>query len=134
MKKDNLLKFYLLVFGISWVGVLPSLLIAHGINLPDVLKHLHWLMTLGPISATVIYLYLEQGPEAVRKLFRKVIRFRASSSVILFTLILPIALAVIAAFVGLYLSDTPWPAALTPTTIPGNAIAITIMYLIINSE
>lgn len=134
MKKDNLTKFYLLVFGISWIGVLPSLLIAYGINLPDVLKHFHWLMTLGPVSATVIYLYLEQGPEGVRALFRKVIRFRSSRSVIVFTLVLPVALAAIAAFAGLYISDTPWPVVHTPITILGNAIAITMMYLIVNTE
>ncbi len=134
MKKDNLYKFYLLVFGISWIGVLPSLLIAHGIPLPNVLKHFHWLMTLGPVSGALIYLYLDQGSEGVKSLFRKIIHFRVNGLVIVFTLIMPIILAALAAVIGLYFTETPWPLTHSPKTILGNAAGITVMYLLINTE
>lgn len=134
MKDINLKSLILTVFTISWIGVLPQLLIAYGINIPSFLGNLEVLMTLGPILGAVIFIFKAQGKTGLKSFFSRLFRFKASLFVILFAIFFPIILSLFSSFLGLKFSNTNWPEAFTLGNIMSNGIIIFLMYLVINTE
>lgn len=58
MKDINLKRLLITVFAISWLGVLPQLLLAYDISIPRFLGNFEILMTLGPILGAIIFMKL----------------------------------------------------------------------------
>ena len=134
MKKINLIKLIITVFVISWIGVLPSLLLAYNIDIPNFLKHLEHLMTLGPILGAIIFVYKAQGKQGLKNLFKRLIYIKAKPIVIAIAVLSPIVYSYLAAKIGFMLSDSEWPSSFNTSTIISNGIMIFVMYLIVNTE
>ncbi len=134
MKDINLKSLLITVFAISWLGVLPQLLIAYEIAIPAFLGYFEILMTLGPILGAVIFIYKTQGTSGLKSFFRRLLLLKAPTGVVVFTILFPILLGLISSVVGLKISNTPWPEAFTWSTIASNGLMIFVMYLIINTE
>lgn len=134
MKDINLAALIITVFAISWLGVLPSILIAYGYSIPEFLTHFHILMTLGPMIGVIIFIYTSQKRKGLIDFFKRLFIFRTSSRVILIALLAPILITFLAAYIGLKLSETPWPSTYTFSTIITSGFIITIGYLIGNTE
>lgn len=134
MKDMNLKSLLLLVFAISWLGVLPQLLIAHGISIPRFLGNFEILMTLGPIVAAILFIYKADGKNGLKSFFSRLFRIKAPLYVIIFAIFFPILLSLSSSFLGLNLTDTTWPETYTSDFIISNALTIFFMYLILNTE
>ncbi len=134
MKSLNLLWLIATVFIISWLGVIPGLLIAYGVEIPTALTYLEILMTLGPILGALTFIYAAHGRQGLKDLFRRLLIFRASPLLIMVAIAAPILVSFLAAFVGLRFSDTAWPAGFTALTILTNGLMIFAVYLIVNTE
>lgn len=134
MKKINLTSLIITVFIISWIGVLPGLLDAHGFAIPEFLQGLDILMTLGPIVGAIVFIFKAYGKQGVKEFFSRLLRFKASLLVIGVALIFPILVSLIGAVLGFELSDAAWPERFTPSLILTNGLMIFLMYLVINTE
>lgn len=134
MKNVNIRGLIITAFLISWLGVTPSILLSYGINIPEYLKPLDLLMTFGTIIAAVIYVYKADGFSGVKKLFAKLLKFKAPIIVIVVMLSTPFLSMYLGSILGFKLADVPWPEKYTNSTIIQNAIPIFIMYLIVNTE
>lgn len=134
MKDINLTALIIIVFAISWLGVLPSILIAYGYSIPEFLTHFHILMTLGPMIGVVIFIYATQKRKGLLHFFKRVFIFKVNPRVISIALLTPILITFLAAYIGLKLSETPWPPNYNLTTIITSGFIITIGYLIGNTE
>ncbi len=134
LKSINLRNLLLFVFAISWIGVLPQLLIAHGFKIPSFFGALEILMTLGPILGAIIFIYKAQGKAGLKSFFGRLFRFKARVFVVFIAIFLPIILSYLSAFLGLRLSNTPWPETFTSSNIISNGLIVFLMYLIINTE
>ena len=134
MKEINLPKLIITVFIISWLGVLPSLLIAHGMEIPSVFKSFTILMTLGPLLGAVIFIYRAKGKKGLKDFFKRLLYFKATAPLILVAVVLPILFSYLGAKIGLSLSGEFWPVQFDPSTIVSNGLMIFVMYLIVNTE
>ncbi|MBT8205660.1 MAG: hypothetical protein KJO20_09820, partial [Eudoraea sp.] len=134
MKSINLRNLLLFVFVISWIGVLPQLLIAYGYKIPAFLGNLEILMTLGPILGAIIFIYKAHGKAGLKSFFSRLFRFKAPFYVILFVIFFPVILSLLSALIGLRLSDMPWPETFSASSIIGNGVLIFLVYLFINTE
>lgn len=134
MKPINLTKLIITVFIISWIGVLPSLLIAYQFKIPSALKHLDLLMTLGPIIGAIVFIYKAQGKQGLKSLFKRLLYVRAKPIVIIIALFSPIIYGYLAAKIGFLFMGEPWPSRFDITAILTNGFMIFLMYLIINTE
>jgi membrane protease YdiL (CAAX protease family) len=133
-KEINLTAMVLTVFAISWIGVLPSLLIAYDFEVPTALRSLELLMVLGPLLGAMIFIFRAQGLAGWKAFFRRLLYFRASLPVILVACVAPVAIAWIGAVVGHRISGTPWPDSFAPSSILVNGAAIFVAYLFLNTE
>lgn len=133
-KNINLPGMVLTVFAISWIGVLPSLLIAHGVEIPVPLRALGVLMVLGPLLGAMIFIYRAQGVAGWKAFFKRLLYFRASLLVVLVACAAPLVFAWLAAVVGHKLSDTPWPDSFGLSTVLVNGVTIFVSYLFLNTE
>lgn len=134
MKKINLTNLIVTVFVISWIGVLPSILDAHGFAIPQFLKSLNILMTLGPIIGAIVFISKAYGKRGIKEFFSRLLRFKANLFVIGIAVIFPILITLISAALGLQLSDTAWPDQFSSSVILTNGLMIFLMYLVINTE
>lgn len=134
MKPLNLTWLIVTVFVISWAGVIPSLLVAHGVEIPEVLTHFHILMTLGPILGAVIFISAANGLQGLKDLFGRLLRFRAGLLLILVAIGGPIVVSFLAALLGLKVSGTAWPEAFTAAAVLTNGLMIFAAYLVVNTE
>ena len=134
MKKINLWSLIITVFAISWTGVLPSLLIAYKISIPQFFKNFEILMTFGPLIGAVLFIYKAKGINGLKTFFSRILRFKATLIVITITIILPILISLISSVIGLSFSNSIWPDSFTPVNILSNGLIIFLMYLIINTE
>lgn len=134
MKELNLFKLTLFVFGISWLGVIPSLLIAYGVQIPTVFKYFEILMTIGPILGAALFVYLTNGKTGLRNLFKRLLFFKARPIVIIAALLTPILISYLAASIGFGLSNANWPSSFDSHSILRNGIMIALSYLIVNTE
>ncbi|MBT8253147.1 MAG: CPBP family intramembrane metalloprotease [Bacteroidia bacterium] len=134
MESINLKNLLITVFIISWLGVLPNLLIAYGVEIPDAFGNLEILMTLGPIIGAIIFIYKASGMKGLKAFFLRLFRFKAALYVILFAILFPILVSFLSSWIGLEISDTKWPEAYTLSNIISNGLIIFLMYLIINTE
>jgi membrane protease YdiL (CAAX protease family) len=134
MKKLNLVKLIITVFVISWIGVLPSLLISYGIEIPSILKNLHILMILGPILGASIFIYRTSGKQGLKNLFKRLFFFKARPLVIAVAIVAPILISYLAAFFGLKISGANWPASFDAITILTNGLMVFAAYLVVNTE
>jgi membrane protease YdiL (CAAX protease family) len=134
MKSLNLPWLIATVFIISWLGVIPGLLIAYGVEIPAALAYLEILMTLGPILGAMIFIYASHGKQGLKDLFRRLLIFRASPLLVIVAVAAPILVSFLAAFVGLRLSGTAWPEGFVAPTIFMNGLTIFAVYLVVNTE
>lgn len=130
----GLFKLIGIVFVISWIGVLPSLLISYGIDIPPALEHLDILMTLGPIIGATIYIAVNKGKAGLKNLFKRLLYFKASPLLLLVAIGFPVLESFIGSYLGLILSDSSWPAAFDLQTILINGLVVSVTYLVINTE
>lgn len=134
MSEINLLKFILTVFVISWIGVVPALLIANGYEIPEALKSFELLMTLGPILGACIFIYRAQGTAGLKSFFKRLLITKTSLAVVLVALVSPLIISFLASFIGFTISDSVWPASFAIPSIATNGLMIFVMYLIFNTE
>lgn len=134
MKKLNLTLLIVVVFLVSWLGVLPSLLIAHGVEISPVLKRIEILMTLGPLIGAIFFIASVQGKAGLKNFFKRIIKFKATWTVIAIAILLPILISLVSSVVGLIFSGKEWPDAYTPMIILRDGLMIFLIYLIINTE
>lgn len=134
MESINLKYLLLVVFGISWLGVIPQLLMAYGVKLPGLINHFDILMTLGPILGAIIFIYKAKGAAGLKMFFYRLFRFRASVFIILFAVLFPVMVSMLSALIGFQLSNTSWPENFTPSIIINNGFIISLSYVIINTE
>lgn len=134
MKKINLVSLIVTVFIISWLGILPSLLIAYKVSIPGFFKHFDLLMTLGPILGATIFIYYSQGKVGLKGLFKRLLFFKAKPFVIAIAVFSPIIYIYLAAKIGFSLSSASWPSSFDTTTIIINGFIFFLSYLIINTE
>ena len=134
MKPINLRSLILTVFAISWIGVIPQLLIAYNINIPSFLGRFDILMTLGPIIGAIIFIYKSQGKAGLKSFFSRLLRFKAPFFVIIFAILFPILLSLLSSFIGLKLANENWPETFTIGEIISNGLIIFLMYLFLNTE
>lgn len=133
-KKINLPAMVLTVFAISWIGVLPSLLIAHGVEISAALKSLGVLMVLGPLLGAMIFIFRAQGVAGWKAFFKRLLYFRASLLVVLVACVAPVVIAWLGAIVGHKLSDTPWPESFELSSVLVSGVTIFVTYLLLNTE
>lgn len=134
MDKAILWKIIFLVFIISWAGILPSLLIAHNIPIPESLKGLNVLMTLGTLIGALIFVYKTNGKHGIKDLFSRLFYFKTSLIVMGIAIGFPLLNSFLSANIGFHLSETTWPETYTPQSILLNALSISAMYLLLNTE
>ena len=134
MKDINLKSLLIFVFAVSWLGVLPQLLIAYEIEIPHFLDNFEILMTLGPILGALIFIYKARGKAGLKSFFSRLFCFKAPLLVILFAIFFPVILSLVSSYIGLKISNAPWPEANTPSYILSNGLMIFLMYLVLNTE
>lgn len=134
MKSINLTQLVITVFVISWVGVIPSLLIAYEIPFPPYLKSLDILMTLGPLLGAIIFIYRSGGKRDLKSFFSRLFLAKTNLKVIAVAIFAPIIISALASIIGFQLSDSAWPESFSPSAIATNSLAFFVMYLIINTE
>ncbi|MBO3699042.1 type II CAAX prenyl endopeptidase Rce1 family protein [Roseivirga sp. E12] len=134
MKAINLTKLVITVFLISWLGVIPSLLIAYNIQIPSALKSLDILMTLGPLLGASIFIYRSGGKTGLKSFFKRLLLVRVNIKTIAVAVMAPLIITILASFVGFKLSTTSWPESFNIGSIVSNALAFFVMYLIVNTE
>lgn len=122
------------VFVISWLGVIPGLLMAYGFEIPAALTYLEILMTLGPILGALIFIYAARGKQGLKDLFRRLLIFRASPLVTIVALAAPVLVSFLAAFLGSRISGAAWPEEFVASRILTNGLIIFAVYLIVNTE
>ena len=134
MKKIKLLPLITTIFFVSWLGVLPSLLIAHGMKLPAFLKNFHILMTLGTLLVSVIFVWIVQGRVGLKALFSRLLRIKASPLVFFVVIGLPIIIWLSGTWLGLTFSNTAWPQRYTFDHILMQGVINFVVYLVVNTE
>jgi len=134
MKEINLKKLIITVFIISWIGVLPGLLISHGVEIPGVLGGFEIFMTLGPILGAFFFIYKANGRQGLKSFFGRLFRFKAAISIILFALLFPILLSLVSSVIGMNISQNAWPEEFTVSNIILNGLIVSCVYLFINTE
>ncbi len=134
MKDIQLSKLILTVFVISWLGVVPSLLIAYGYNIPSPLKKIEILMTLGPLLGAILFVYSNQGILGLKNLFKRLLLFKTKPLVVIVALLSPILISLLASFIGFKIFNTDWPVSFTASSIISNGLMISAVYLFINTE
>ena len=134
MKEIKTIPLIATVFLISWIGVIPSLLEAYGIEIGTFFKLLDVLMILGPLLGVCIVVYLFQGKIGLRLIFRRLLIFKAAPLPILIALLAPILFAGLAAYLGNLFSNANWPQAYDISSILLNGFIIMLSYLILNTE
>lgn len=98
MKKHYVVWFYVLAFGISWLGWIPTVLGSHGIA-PFVNPYFQFLLilsALGPALAAVIVTQVAYGKAQVKNLLKALIQWRASLVWYLVAVLGPIGLLLVA--------------------------------------
>lgn len=134
MTKVHLPKLIITVFIISWIGILPSLLISYGVAIPQGLQALQILMTLGPILGAIVFIYRTHGKQGLKDFFSRLFFFKAKPVVILVAVIAPILVSFLAPTIGFQLLGEAWPERFTPEFILTEGLMIFVMYLIFNTE
>ena len=133
-KEINLPAMVLTVFAISWIGVLPSLLIAHGVAIPAPLQSLGVLMVLGPLLGAMIFIFRAKGAAGWKAFFGRLFHFRAGLLVVLEACVAPVGLAWLGAVAGHKLSDAPWPESFELSSVLVSGLTIFVTYLFLNTE
>ena len=134
MKELNLTRLIVFVFVVSWLGVLPSLLIEHGIDLPAWFKLMNVFMTLGPLLGAVLFLYRANGLHEIKQFFRRFLRTKASLTVALVAIVAPIVISFLGSVLGFWWSGSEWPVEFSVTRITSQAIIMVLVYLVVNTE
>ena len=134
MKRINLTKLIITVFIISWIGVLPSLLIAYGVAIPPFLKFLEILMILGPLIGACIFIYRRNGEQGLKSLFRRLLLIKADLKTILVAVAFPPALVLLTSIISSKLSGFGWPDPILLLFLIPTAINGFLLYLLINTE
>ena len=134
MKKINLTKLVITVFAISWIGVLPSILLAYGYSIPKFLTYFHILMTLGPMLGAIAFVYFSGKKKGLITLFKRLFIIKIKPYVFLIAILTPILIIFLAAKLGLSLSDSLWPSSYNFSTIFTTGFIIFLGYLIGNTE
>lgn len=134
MNSINIKGLLLTVFAISWIGIIPQLLISYDVEIPAFLSRFDLLMTLGPILGAIIFIYKAQGKNGLKAFFSRFFRFKTSLFIVLFTVLFPIILSFLSSYIGLKISETSWPETYTVNSVIVNGLIIFMMYLFINTE
>lgn len=134
MKEVKLFPLISSVFLISWIGVIPSLMQAHGYEIGTFLLLLDKLMILGPILGASLLVFYYQGTIGLKQLFRRLLIFKADRFPISLALLSPILFSFLAAFLGHKFSTGSWPPAYDTLSILSNGLIIMLAYLIVNTE
>jgi len=133
-KEINLAAMVLTVFAISWIGVLPSLLIAYGVEIPGAFQSLSVLMVLGPLVGAMIFIYRAQGVAGWKAFFKRLLYFRASLLVVVVACVAPVVIAWLAAVTGHKITDSPWPVSFELSSVLVSGGTIFVTYLVLNTE
>ncbi|MDW3652628.1 MAG: CPBP family intramembrane glutamic endopeptidase [Bacteroidia bacterium] len=134
MKDVKLLPLIATVFLISWIGVIPSLMQAHGYEVGTFLRLLDKLMILGPLLGASLVVFYNQGKAGVSSLFRRLLIFKANQIPILIAVLSPILFAYGGSYLGHVFSKTAWPVSYDFLSILSNGLIIMLGYLIVNTE
>lgn len=101
MKKHPVVWFYILAFGISWLGWVPVALGSRGIAPFDqpYFQFLLLLPVIGPALAAVIVAQATQGRTGVQDLFRALVRWRVGLGWYIIAVLGPLALLIVGRFI-----------------------------------
>ncbi len=134
MKKIHLPKLIAFVFIVSWIGIVPGLLKAHEIPIPNWVNFLSVFMVLGPLLGAVLFVYKSSGKAGLKQFFGRFLRFRTSLVVILIAIMTPVVLSFLGPYLGLKIAGVPWPEEFTTSSILRTAVITFLMYLVVNTE
>lgn len=124
--------FFVMLFLISWIGVVPMIAISRGLLPQDSpLRILQVFMLFGPLLAALISVGLNEGKPGVKQLFRGFLLIRTRPLWYLAALFGPALLCL--AVLGLHKLTGGNPPALKPTLL-ANAAMIFGVYLLLNTE
>jgi membrane protease YdiL (CAAX protease family) len=130
MKKHPLVGFYLLAFGITWVGMVPGALGSHGIAPFDRpwFQVLTIFYAVGPALAALIVSRLADGKTGLQELFHGLMRWRVGPGWYLVSVLGPFVLFVVAQIItkrlGLSVIPRGMPVAAFPAVILVFAISL----------
>ncbi len=126
LKRYPLLAFYLLAFGLAWLGWLPQVLGARGIapfNQPY-LQGLLILPSIAPALAALLVTWATQGGTGVQHLFRPLLRWRVGWLWYGVAIAAPLGLLLLAKGVTILLG---LPGAATESTQEGVSLVVTAL-------
>lgn len=107
----DLVAFFALAYGVSWLLWSPLWLPALGFDRLPVLPYHHALGALGPITAALVVSARSAGPAGPGDLFRRMVAWRGRLVWVATGLLAPIALLLVAAVLASILSDEPFRIA-----------------------
>lgn len=132
MRKHPVVWFYILAFGISWLGWIPLALGSHGVRPFDqpAFQSLLILPAVGPGLAAIIMVRVAQGKARVGELLRPLLKWRVGAIWFLLAIFGPLLLLIggkaLTALLGL-------PVTSTPPGTAGAFIAALVMALLSNT-
>ena len=104
-KKNSLLGYFLLAYGISWAIGIPPAIAAQGENQRSLPFFIHYLYAYGPMLSAIIMAWLTDGRSGLRELFARILKWRVRP-VWWFVAFSPLGLFAVVAIVQRFIQGT----------------------------
>ncbi len=104
----ELITYFVLAYAITWAIEIPIALSQRGIIPVTVPLSLHYLASIGPLAAALITSAVFAGQDGLKELFSRLTHWRVPREYVLFVLLAPLALFVVAVATSRIL-DGQWP-------------------------
>ena len=100
IRKNSLLFYFIIAYGVSWSFEIPIALSVQGILTSKVPLWLHYFASFGPIIAALIVTGLTDGRQGIRKLIVRIFKWRVDFGYYVFAILAPIGLFTLAFLVN----------------------------------
>lgn len=108
LKRNSLVLYFILAYGISWAFMLPVAASAQGLLRPPVPYALYYLASMGPMASALIVTAMTEGRKGLRDLLGGLLKWRVGVGYFAFCVLAPIGLFVLAVLVERIFTGT-WP-------------------------
>lgn len=106
LKRHSIIAYFILAYAVSWAIEIPLAASAQGLLRVPVPLALHYLASFGPMISALILTAVIEGRKGIRELLAGLLKWRVGLGWILFSILSPIVLFVIAAIVGYKINGT----------------------------